>query len=464
MKRHIHPFAICLLLFLFLSTACRKKFLEEKPNSKIIQPNSISDLQGLLDNFEVLNQNYPSLSQLSCDEYYYLSKANWQSARTATERNSYIWDKDVYGGEIDVSSWNGPYASIFYVNNILESAKKIAPPSEDQLALNNVVGAAYFFRAYNYFELLKSYAPVYDESTAVSDPGVPLRLTPDIDELFPRASLKQCYDQVIIDLTEAKELLAGTVPSTARNRPSKLAAYALFARIYLSMRKYDLAYRYADSTLNFYKKLINYNTVSLTASTPFSLTNDETILSTNISSYNAITYRNTEEVLNVDTLLMSTYGNDDLRKVVFFTEIRPGIFYVRRGYFGSGIAPYNGLATDEMYLIKAETAARLDKTDVALASLNELLSQRFRTGSFIPLTAGTSAEALELVLAERRKELVWRGLRWDDLRRFNKEGANITLYRNLDGETYELPPNSPRWVFNIPQDEINYSGIKQNDR
>tara|TARA_R110002033_G_scaffold36621_1_gene75228 strand:+ start:3737 stop:3916 length:180 start_codon:yes stop_codon:yes gene_type:complete len=59
---------------------------------------------------------------------------------------------------------------------------------------------------------------------------------------------------------------------------------------------------------------------------------------------------------------------------------------------------------------------------------------------------------------------VWRGLRWQDIRRLNKEGAGITLTRTLKGENYTLPPNDPRYIFPIPDDEIALSGIKQNVR
>ena len=44
------------------------------------------------------------------------------------------------------------------------------------------------------------------------------------------------------------------------------------------------------------------------------------------------------------------------------------------------------------------------------------------------------------------------------------EGANITLKRDLDGTIYTLPPNDPRYVMPIPQDEINLSHIEQNAR
>jgi hypothetical protein len=50
---------------------------------------------------------------------------------------------------------------------------------------------------------------------------------------------------------------------------------------------------------------------------------------------------------------------------------------------------------------------------------------------YIPITAGSSDEASQLILQERRKELLFRGLRWIDIKRLNKEGAGIVLKRKV---------------------------------
>ena len=86
------------------------------------------------------------------------------------------------------------------------------------------------------------------------------------------------------------------------------------------------------------------------------------------------------------------------------------------------------------------------------------------TGTFTPYPIQSAAEALDTILVERRKELAFRGIRWSDLRRLNKEGWNITLTRNLNGVMYTLPPNSELYTLPIPPDVINSSGIIQNPR
>ncbi|HMR19751.1 MAG TPA: RagB/SusD family nutrient uptake outer membrane protein, partial [Sphingobacterium sp.] len=123
---------------------------------------------------------------------------------------------------------------------------------------------------------------------------------------------------------------------------------------------------------------------------------------------------------------------------------------------------FQGLDADEQYLIKAECLAHLGSITDAMNTLNHLLRHRHR--DYIDKTATSQAEALEIIRQERRKELLFRGLRWSDLKRYNRDGANITLTRTFGDKTYTLPPNSSRWLFPIPSNEIKTSGIEQNIR
>ena len=66
------------------------------------------------------------------------------------------------------------------------------------------------------------------------------------------------------------------------------------------------------------------------------------------------------------------------------------------------------------------------------------------------------------MLTERRKELLFRGVRWVDVKRLNKEGYGISLQRTIDGQTYRLGPNSLRFALPIPEDVIAMSGMPQN--
>ena len=100
--------------------------------------------------------------------------------------------------------------------------------------------------------------------------------------------------------------------------------------------------------------------------------------------------------------------------------------------------------------------------DEALNYLNSLLIKRFKTGNFIPVTATNSNDALDIILSERRKELIFRGLRWPDIKRLNRLGNQIILRRKIAGEIIQLLPNADYYALPLPADIIKQTGLKQN--
>jgi hypothetical protein len=102
---------------------------------------------------------------------------------------------------------------------------------------------------------------------------------------------------------------------------------------------------------------------------------------------------------------------------------------------------------------------------LALQDLNKLLINRYRTGTFTPISASSSSEALDIILRERKKEMVNRGVRWADLKRLNKEGVRaVNIKRLLNGTEYILPPNDARYTLLIPLEVIRLSDLPQNSR
>lgn len=463
MKRKLIQLFIVNALILQIITGCKKDFLEAKPSSQILQPTTLDDFQGLLDNETTISVS-PGLGLLAADEYQFSSYATWQSTQSATERNSYIWTKDTFQGEISGGDWSAPYTSIFYANSVLDGLSNIDITSLNAASYSYIKGWALFVRASAYYDLVRTFSPAYDLATSNSDLGVPIRLKPSIDVLVQRSTVQQTYDRIFRDLNEATPLLGNSLQAN-RNRPSKIAAYALASRILLSMRDYSNAEKKADSCLQLYNKLIDYNTVSKTAATPFNATNAELLYSkTATGVYNSYVTSTNNGLTQISNEMMSLYAPNDLRLSIFFVKAANGTYDMKRGYRGSGLFPFTGLATDEVYLIKAECAARHNDIPLAMNFLNQLLVNRYPTNTFTPLIATSATDALNKVLLERRKELIWRTLRWDDLKRLNKEGANITLTRILNGQTYTLAPNNPLYVFPIPDNEIQLSGLQQNQR
>ncbi len=458
---------IRLLFFLLLAISlaagsCRKAFLAHKPSSNLLVPNSLNVLQELLDNEQVMNIS-PALGELSADNYYFLY-TTWVKLDTK-ESNAYIWAQDLYDGQGLVTDWDIPYQQVFYANTVLQGLAGIQPDSTNEVEWNMLKGWALFSRAFAFYNITQLFAEPYDSSKAATDPGIPIRLSPDINAKTTRASMQASYAQILNDLNMAEGLLPAAIPVSNLNRPSKLAAQALFARIYLSVGDYVDAGKYADSVLKAYPYLLDYNTPGIGGPIPFQENMPEILYQSNfVQPGNG----NILEGLIcpgciVDTNLIASYDSNDLRRPVYYFQEAPDTFTLTGGYSGS-IFPFTGLATDELFLIRAECSARAGKMPSALNDLDSLLTHRWKTGTFTPYPIMTAAEALDTILVERRKELAFRGIRWSDLRRLNKESRNITLTRIINGQSYTLPPGSDLYTLPIPPDVIQLSHIQQNPR
>lgn len=459
MKNYIIRVIGCFIVLVFLSCD-KQELLDKKPRTDLIVPASLEEMRGLLNNTEVVNMSH-SLPTLSADEYFHSDLKSLNAARTAIERNSYTWEKDIYGGEQQIRDWFMPWQSVFYANVVLEQFEKLSAKDQESKEGKEVKAWALFIRAFSFYELVANFAPTWDPATAASDLGIPLRLSASVGEIKQRASVKETYAQIFKDLEESSVLFSDDFPSLSRNKGSKIAVYALQARIYLSMRDYAQAGNAADKCLAMYNALVDYNTLTQVRDAPFGFYHAELILASRVVSY-SVTWAGSPGPVLIDRVILNSYAENDLRKKIFFGFTK-GEYYLKRTY-AFGLGPFSGLATDEVYLIKAECLARAGDTNGAMTVLNTLLKTRWVTNTFVPYTAANSANALEQILMERRKELVWRGMRWADVKRLNKEGANITLVRKVGDQMYTLPPNDPRYIFPIPDDEIIRSGITQNPR
>jgi hypothetical protein len=443
--------AIILLLIISSSMAACKKQLEAKPDKKLATLSTLPDLQALLDNTPATYVE-PSAEEASADNYY-LTEASYNGLYQSTDRAIYGWAPANQFSGIS-SDWGTAYKKVYYCNSVLDALTVI--PRTDPAAWNNIKGQALVARAKTFWHIADIWALAYDETTAASEPGIPLRLNSNFNEKSVRASIKDTYSRIILDLQEAIPMLP-VVPLNVI-RPSRPAAYAMLSRVFLSMRQYKNAKLYADSALILFPNLMDYNLVSNDPVYPFSNPNPESIYVTISGSSLLIPSR-----AIVDSILYNSYEVNDLRKTLFFKSLGANL-YSFRGSYANYYNHFSGLASDELYLTRAECLVRSGQVTEGLQDLNDLLIKRYKSGTFVPVTATTVEEALPIVLRERRKELIFRFTRWMDIKRLNKEGAAIKLERIIGGLPVMLPPNDPRYALAIPEDVIALSGMEQNPR
>lgn len=441
------------MLLLLCPLAACESFLDEKPDKQQVVPTTLADLQALLDDYSVVNNNDTGEPEISADDYF-LTDADWASLTRDEHRRLYTWENDP---AIGANDWLYTYRTVYTANTVLERLARIPRTGVNQAQYDHVKGQAHFIRAKSFLQAALSWAQAYEAGTAASTPGIPLRLSTEFSEKSTRASLQETFDQVITDLETSTALLPPAPLHPVR--PAQAAAHALLARTYLYMRLYPQVETHATASLQLYSFLQNFNELNTGAAFPFGNDSKEIVYWSMISVPTPLSQNRAK----INPELLASYATDDLRKDAYFRANGDGTYSFKGSYVG-GINLFSGVATDEVYLIRAEARARQGKVNEALQDLNTLLSTRWRAGTFVPFEAGSEEEAVALILRERRKELLMRGLRWMDLKRLNLEGAAITLTRTVNGQTYTLPPNDPRYALPIPEEVIALSGMQQNPR
>lgn len=469
MKNRINPiwpgygFLLMGMLIMLGIPSCKKQddWLNIKSTKSDVTPATINDYQALMDNTVVMNTNYSVIGLLGSDNLY-IPDANL-SGLDALSRNAYLWAKDIYQGAI-AADWYYPYQMVEYANVALDGLA--AGSFTTGNSFNNVKGSALFYRSYGFYEVSQLFCKPYNSSTAGSEPGIPLRLSSDVNQKSVRGTVKEVYDRMIGDLQLAATLLPQTPLYTTR--PSSASAYGLLAKICLSMGDYVRAGQYADKALQINSKLLDYNSLKINTANPFptfSQGNPEITYFAYAYNLQAI-YSSSATKGRISPALFQTYESGDLRKTALFIADGTTGLYKFKGSYSALAYDFTGIANNELYLIRAESNARTGNTAIALADLNTLLKNRYSSAAFHALSFGTTEDLINRIILERRKEMPFTAnLRWEDLRRLNQDpGLALTLTRNYNGTTYTLPPNDNHYILPLPDDEITLDGLQQNPR
>lgn len=437
------------ILFPLLVAGCFascKKYLDEKPVKNVTNIARLEDLQALLDNDE-LTRSFMPTTTMAADEF--VLNAQSFSALPREERDVYTWNSQAY-----FDAWTYSYRGIYYANVVLDELERIKGGTA--AVRNYIKGQALFRRAFSIYELAQVYCLPYAPGTA-SEPGIVLRTSPDVEQQFGRSTVKETYDFMIRDLKEAETLLSEE--NDILSRPNKISVYGLLSRVYHAMGDYAGSLTYAGMYLQRRNQLMDFNAVDTTKNPSFARQNTET------NYYATCNIQIVYMQPAVNPELYALYADNDLRRSVYFMNASNGNRTFKGSYAGNnGYRPFIGISTNEIYLNSAEAKVRLGQVEEGLEDLNTLLITRWKTGSYTPVASLSKEEALVKILVERRKELVYRGTRWTDIRRLNAAGGNITLSRELDGSIYTLPPNDKRYAWLIPLNVIQLSGIPQNSR
>lgn len=444
------------MLFLALSVQGCGDFLDAKPSKALVVPSNLDDFHALLD-AELRGINfYPVSGLISSDDHVF---GPGLIQRLSFNLNSlYFWEKETYMPDESDVNWSFPYTKIFYSNLVLDGLKDYKPESAAEvLRIKELEASARFYRATGHFEALMHFAEPFDPSKG-EQLGVPIRLTSDVNIKTNRSSMREVYSQVIEDLIVGLGILPEkpSVPT----RPSTWAIHAMLSRVYLTMHDYQKSYEHSDLALKIDDSLMDFKGLNSGLPYSFEIFNQEVIHYQRLLTGMFVT--SAENFVNPE--LVSEYESSDLRLKYFFRPSGRQGFVNFRGNLTGDFYFFGGLAVDELFLNFAESAYRIGKEEDALKAVNQLLESRYSQG-YQQKTGITGPTLLKMIVKERRKELLFRGIRWLDLKRHNLyPELATTLKRNFNVEGGELLPGDTRYTFLIPPAEINLNPMKQNIR
>ena len=432
-------------------------FFDEKPSKSLVVPRSLDDFQAVLDAKPRAMNSTLSVGLLSSDDLVLgLSVLNRLSY---SQVSSYFWRDDFYLPDESDPNWYTCYRKVFHANLVIDGLKDYDPKSDLESERMIVLEAsARFYRAQGHFEALSHFAPYSDYSSPIQL-GVPLRLTSDLNVKVGRMSQEEVYGQIVKDLEFG--LVALPAKPDVPTRPSAWAAHAMLSRVHLYRQNFEASLYHSEKALEIDNVLMDYSSLDSTLTYSFEIFNPEVIfygeLLSGTYALSAATYVNPE--------IVDLYREDDYRPFFFFKKSSVDSLYNFRGHYTGAYFVFGGLAVNEVILNMAEAAARMGQEIKALESLNYLLANRMKKESFTPITEVAEESVLGIILEERRKELVFRGIRWLDLKRLNTDSpTEVMLFRKYNEEKSTLAPNDLRYVIPIPPAEIALNSMEQNPR
>ena len=374
--------------------------------------------------------------------------------------------------------WTGFYKTIDEANRVL---KYVPPISMDEKTKTQLLGEAFFYRAFSYFHLVKNFG------------GVPIRTEPalTIDAAGgKRETATKVYEQIMADLKQAEAALPET--SSENGRPTSGAAKIMWADVYLVREKWADARDKANEVIASKR----YSLVSVRQSSDFEKIFGAEVIASSEEVFSVKFQRSVAggsylpQFYHLPTSQWATGGfgtffgfptypllrdwpDADLRKGFNLYTAGPNkqgviqpnsdIQPIRFGKFKDSSAPAAGAHGNdfpiyrypEALLIYAEAASQANQgpTPLAVERLNMVHRRAYGFDPSVPSVADyridglTAAAFRDVVLKERAYEFLVEGKRWHDLIRTGTAQQVIKASKGID-----IPGSI--LLFPIPKQEI----------
>lgn len=419
-------------------------------------------------------------------------------AEYISNNEAYFW-KDDSNEQYDSPTyyWSKSYLAIAHANQVI----KVINEAPDKAAYKAQLGEALACRAYAHFMLVNIFGKHYNPTTSATDLGVPYVDEPEtvVFKKYTRASVKEVYERIEADLTEALKLVKDEAYTVPKYHFTKAALYAFASRFYLYTGNWDKVLEYSSKVLgekptsvlrDWNGKYQNYTIEELWAQYTKSEEPANILLARGYSYWatGVVVFR---YGLSSDKKLeLFGEGSGDTRfdlaisdRVTFAASDQELGFipkYPRRtelvgtnadlGYPNSIIPVFSMeevlFNRIEAYVMKGDNLNALDDLDLYFQKRNKLYKpeNKVTEQKIVDLYAAEKGPDLApfysvsesqktylwYLLDLRRREFIHEGLRWFDIKRFNFE---IT-HKVKDGASFKLPKDDPRRAVQIPAQAV----------
>jgi len=516
-KYKILTFSLIFAITLGLGS-CSEDFLQTTPTDSVstdIAMGSTDNMMLAINGIHrTLYAQNPDIIRYYAGQQYMIPFAEYAAGDALHSTTGNGWFRSVlqWQTHTDATTDDVSYAWWFYYNVIGQANNIINASDALQMSddLHNILGQAYTYRAWAHFNLVRFFAKAYMIGNPSSDLGVPIMLATEPPyEGLERSTVQQVYNQITADLSTA---ITHFADASARDDLSHLnvdVAKGVAARVYLTIGDWANAEKYANEARQNYTLMSEseYKSGFNSIDNPewmwgSQMIQDQTAYYWSYFYYCSNNFNGSQNRSNpkfMNHKLYDMMSETDYRRDLILKDC-PSTFddwdegdnagrYASEAEYKAAVTEYRGIVNNssahnmvpylhiklqqsdgatitpmdvlhmraaEMYLIEAEAQARQGDNASAQTTLYALVSER--DAGYVKST-NTGQDLVDEILVQRRIELFLEGHRWFDMLRNDEEldlegsGANPDLY--LDGYQQDKPSTNPKWVFLIPQRELN---------
>lgn len=357
-------------------------------------------------------------------------------------------------------TWQFPYEIINRFNVFIHEVKKSTNFSAEEK--NYLLGQAYAYRAYFYFQLSLEFQHTYSYDKSLPAPPIYTDSEEDIlnQEGKPMSTMEDLYKFIVTDLTNAVNISSTT--RVDKSYFNKQASAAVLAQVYQVMGNWSEASKYAKiaygsistalSAADYKNGFNNMSSVEWILASPQSEDQSAYYYTAPFAFIDHTTQSYKNAFINEE--LVNKFSATDVRKMFSknnsIAAVNPKDFriYTTTKFKFTFASHVPLIRTAEMILIDAEANYRLGNETEAHNLLYAI--QHNRDANAVQSSNSGNA-LLEEILLERRKELYGEnGVEWFDAKRLRRgitRTGNHRAFVNLD-------PDDKRFFLKIPQKEI----------